>query len=307
MVMRRQFVHHLFAALLLLTHVVATFAHDFWILPSLFRAGVNTPIPVSLYVGELPPGEPYTRHNIRIERFADINLSLDPSEQKDIPVSGEDNASPAGLFTPTVPGLHVLAYRGKAAFIQLEADRFEAYLKSHDLYSISAQRARAGQSDAPGKEKYSRCCKSFVRIDPIKPDPATPMPVAHFDQPIGLRLEIVPLADPYALPPPGDSGTELKVLVLFDKRPLSDAKVSARDLKDPAAAPVSATTNSAGQAVLSLANRGSWLITTIAMTAAPAGISLSSSATLPTTGPTGLFVPDWESTWSSFTFDNSAP
>jgi len=79
--------------------------------------------------------------------------------------------------------------------------------------------------DADGSERYSRCAKSIVQVGPSGPGSQ-----AQVSKPVGLPLEILPEANPYAVP----RSATLPVRVIYAGRPLAGALVKLTNLKDDA-------------------------------------------------------------------------
>ena len=131
-------------------------------------------------------------------------------------------------------------------FIKLKAKDFSGYVHGEGLTNVEATRQQSGQSDAEGRELYSRYSKLLAgRLG----DSAT--------KPLGHALEIVPQKDPAELKP-GDS---LPVVVMFKGKPLADAQVSAvyanAKLKGHEY-PVTTRTDAEGRAALKLDRSGLW-------------------------------------------------
>lgn len=90
-------------------------------------------------VGDGFPGESVRRNPARIVRFEAVGPDGAGS-----PVAGEDGADPAGTVTFAGPGDRVLVYRSNDARIELEAEKFEAYLRSEGMAYIIEKRAQRG-------------------------------------------------------------------------------------------------------------------------------------------------------------------
>jgi hypothetical protein len=106
------------------------------------------------------------------------------------------------------PGVAVAAASVKPNFIHIKAADFNEYLKLDGLPQILELRKAKGQLGVDGREIYAKFAKAVLRVGEGGPaDLAT--------KPVGLKIEIVPLADPY-----GVAGGKLPVQVLFEGRPL---------------------------------------------------------------------------------------
>lgn len=241
-------------------------AHDVWLEPGAFRVRGAAPVPVRILVGEGFHGDPVPRDPDRIERF----VAVGPEGERDVP--GVDGAEPAGFLRDLPPGLHVVAYVSRRASLRLDPDRFERHLRAEGLERIAERRALAGDTGAPGREVYSRCAKALVLVGAGGGD--------AYRRPLGCHFEIVAESSPFDLAP----GDQLAVRLLAGGRPLAGALVTA--LRQGAEArPATALSDGSGRAVFRLTSPGVWLVKSVHMEAAPAGLDA-----------------DWESWWASLTF-----
>lgn len=277
------------------------FAHDFWIEPDSFRPPPGTVVAVHLRVGQNLDGDLVPRANHLIDRFVMV------TESGEVPIVGPDAGEPAGRVRPEAPGPAVIGYRSLTTPIELEATKFEAYLREEGLETIIDERAARGDRAKTGREIYSRCAKSLLRVEPAapggaavgqtgassgsqaasKPAKAVKTPAQGKDKrplyqrPLGFTLEIVPLADPYAMKP----GSSLPVQVLHEGKAIANVLVVAMNAEAPMKK-ISARTDKAGRTSLALDRPGFWLVKAVHMRPAPA----ASGA-------------DWESLWASLTFE----
>ncbi len=197
-----------------------------------------------------------------------------------MPVVGAPGADPAGAAAFESAGTAIIAYRSNNARVELEADKFEEYLRTDGMEHIIDRRRERGESEKPGRELYSRCCKSLVRVS--GPD-GTGEPIA--DRAVGLRHELVLLSvedEDRAKP-----GQRLRVRDLFDGKPLEGVMVSVRSPKHPGEK-ISERTDAAGVVTILVPWDGELLVSAVHMIEAPAGADA-----------------EWESTWTSLTFDAS--
>ena len=242
-------------------------AHDFWIEPSTFTPARGQRVAVRLRVGQELHGDPVPRDPHLVQRF----VAAGPSGEA--PVPGVPNTDPAGVTAFQAAGLHTIVYDSGRSPVDLDAAKFETYLREEGLEKISALRARRGQSAAAVKEVFSRCAKSLVAVDGGGGSGG--------ERIFGQRLELVTEKNPYTLAP----GGELPVRLLYEGKPLAGALVVAFQ-RDRAGAKVSARTDAQGRVRLKLDRPGLWLVKAVHMVPAPR--------------ETGA---DWESFWASLTFE----
>ncbi|MDZ4771994.1 MAG: DUF4198 domain-containing protein [Planctomycetota bacterium] len=264
------------AAVFVLTASSAA-AHDFWIEASKHRPVVGERVDIDLRVGEKWIGEAVERNPLRIVRFDATDAA-----GKIEPIVGIDKRAPAGLWRPKSAGLFVIGYESNTIPIELEPAKFEHYLEAEGLQHVITARQERGESAKKGLEIYARSVKSFVLASPSdKTEPST----IGWDRRLGLTLEIVPEKDPHTL----KIGDELPVRVFFRDQPLGGALVGCMP-RSNTESDVRLRTNDEGRTTFKLAADGVQMLRVCWMVAAPKD---SGS--------------DWQSAWSSLTFDVRAP
>lgn len=255
------------SALALFFAAAPLLGHDFWIEPSTFRPDVGATVGFALRVGEGFRGDPVPLAPARILRF----VVASPSGNS--PVEGAPGHDPAGFARITGPGLHVVGYRSSPSRVDLEAGKFEQYLKEEGLERIVAERARRGESAKPSREIYTRCAKTLLA--------AGAGAKAGHDRELGFTLELVPEKNPSALRTEGSFPVRLE----YEGRPLEGALVVALNRAAPEER-LAARSDPDGRATFALPRPGVWLVKAVHMVPAPA----DSGA-------------DWESLWASLTFE----
>lgn len=256
-------------------------AHEYWLAPSRYHASAGERVSVTAFVGTGFRGEPRPYAAPRAVRFA-----LATARTVDLtPVAAQGDPTWAAFVLPDSLG-GLVAYQSNFATIELPAADFDAYLALEGLDGARAARAKLGASAGPGRERYARCAKTW-----IAGEPAAPPGAARALAPVGLPLEIVPLADPAA-------GRTLAVRVLWHGEPLAGALVrawntplgpswaprgaAARDSVGPSG---EARTDARGEARLTVDGPGEWLLSTVHMVPCAE-----------------RHQADWESWWASLTF-----
>ena len=250
-------------------------AHDKWIDALPFRAA--SPAPVKLY---LVTGEALRDEELRpLRRSAQITrLALHHNaEKQDLRPLIEEDVQPL-LTVPLeqLPlGTSVLQLDTASVDIELPAAKFESYLFEERLFEVLAARARLGQEESPGKERYSRCLKALLQVGE-KPD-------ASVTQPIGQELELVPLQNPYGLRIPG----KLTMQVLLRGQPLKGHALGLAARRHSAISSQTLRTDQSGKATFTISQAGDFLFTLVHMEEATAQIKPAA---------------DWRSYWGSLSF-----
>lgn len=255
------------AAVVIASVATAALAHDFWIAPAKFRVAKGDTVELPLRNGVEYAGSPVARDDLRIEAF----VALGPGAE--ITVTGENKKDPAGRFTPTAEGIWVVGYRSRPRSIELEAPKFEEYLREEGLQHVAKLREDRKESEKPGRELFSRCAKALFLVGPVAKE-------GH-DRVVGQRLEIIPETNPFT----ASAGTEMTFRMVFEEKALANGLVVARSRAEPKHVR-SARTDAEGRVRLTLDRSGEWLVKCVHMVAAPAESGM-----------------DWESLWASVTFD----
>jgi uncharacterized GH25 family protein len=251
-------------------------AHEFWLSPSSYATKAGEAVTISARVGTGFRGEakPYAAPRlVRFTMSAAHVVDLSPAAQ-----TGDDVWARVVLADG---GGALIAYQSNETEIELPAAEFDAYLRLEGLDAPLAERARRGASAGPGRERYARCAKTWIGGTSA----------ARLTRPVGLPLEIVPLADP-------TRGGDARFRVVDHGRPFANALVRAwrrplaghaspqegavRDSVPPVA---ESRTDAHGECTLSLAGGGEWMVNVVHMVPSD-----------------DRRVSDWQSLWASLTF-----
>jgi uncharacterized GH25 family protein len=245
-------------------------AHDFWIEPSSFSPAPGQAVAVRLLVGEHLEGEPVARPpSASLHRF----IVMESASRDSASLPGRTGGDPAAWLRLTRPGLHIIGFHGKHNALELEAEKFNAYLKEEGLEAVLEERAARGETNRVGREIYSRCAKSLLVLGSAN--------AADGDRVLGFPLELVAESHPSSL----RVGEPVAVRLLYRGRPLRGALVVALQ-REAAQERITARSDADGRVRLPLPRAGAWLVKAVHMVAAPE----SSGA-------------EWESLWASLTFE----
>lgn len=243
-------------------------AHEFWVQPDKFRYTVGETARLNFMVGENFAGERWKLNPQRFLRFDHHAASYSEGliEQLNI---GEGNNVEVKL---TKAGSHLFVMQSTNAFIELEGEKFNDYLKEDGLEDVLVFRQKNNQMDKAGKEFYARCTKLLLQAGPNSDD--------TYKKVVGMPLEIVPMNDPYR----AKTGDHLSFKVLFEGKPLSFTMVKVWNRKDGTTFMQNIYTKKDGTIDTRLSNTGSWMVSCVKMV------------------PSREEGADWQSYWASYVF-----
>lgn len=243
-------------------------SHEFWLQPKKFKYAVGEEMKVDFLVGENFEGEPWDLKKNKVERLdlhhmtkvIDLKTQVKPNEKDKL------------KFKFTEAGTYLVSMQSDNAFIELEAQKFNDYLKEDGLDDILDIRAKTNTLDKPSKEFYSRYVKFLVQVGDKTDD--------TFKNKTNLRLEIIPQQNPCQL----KSGDYLTCVLLFDGKPLPHQMVKIWNKIGNNSVLQNAFTENDGTVKFPISSRGPWMINTVKMKA-----SEKPGA-------------DWQSFWGSLVF-----
>ncbi|MBL4698096.1 MAG: DUF4198 domain-containing protein [Phycisphaerales bacterium] len=249
-----------------------TNAHEFWIQPDHFALNTNNLVVVRLMHGERFKGDTVDRNDPQIKRFEFVSEG-----DQTTPIRGR-HQNPNGFLRPQHSG--VIVYQSNHYTNNLEHEKFNSYLIEEGLEHIINERAHLGESEIIGREAYSRCAKSIIRINDDNHS------ADKIDRRVGLPLEILIES---ITPLSSDSEsmrTTIIASVSFMDDPIEGLRVVVANTINPEVL-IELHTDANGKIAFEAEPAGDWMITTIHIQRA---INLEAS--------------DWESFWASTTFTN---
>lgn len=242
-------------------------AHDFWLEPEPFYQENNQQIDISIRVGENLKGDALPNIPAWYSKFDVIT----PEGLKE--VDGELGSDPAGYFKSDTDGTYAIGYLSTETEANLNAKKFNTYLKTQGLDKIITQREALNENDKSGREIFYRNVKTLIKIGK-----KNNVDFSSYD--FGHPLNIKPLKNPYEL----KQGEELPVQITFDQKPAAHLLLRAQ-IKDNKKFLFSVRSDEQGKASIPLSHKGVWLIHTVDMIR-------STREDI-----------DWESYWGSLTFE----
>lgn len=189
----------------------SVWAHDLWLVPQPRRLPTGEDIRLLAQTGMKFPE---SSSAVSPDRLHGAWI-VDASGRRELQGGMVDGKSLVFKVRFDKPGVALAAIAVKPKFIHIKAEEFNEYLEHDGLPQILELREEKGELGVDGREMYAKCAKAILRIgEGGTPELAT--------RPAGLRIEIVPLKDPYQL---SGAGGKLPVQVLFEGQPLQGVYV----------------------------------------------------------------------------------
>ena len=192
---------------------MALSGHEFWLQPGKYFYNIREIADISFRVGENFTGENWSGNRDKIKVLTHVlpnGTSLDLSGR----ISSTKGDS---LKLPLQQeGTHMILFNSTNSFIELEPEKFKAYLEEDGLLDAIVYRSKNGESLKNGKEYYQRSVKTIIQVGNERTDACT--------APTGLPLDIIPIENPYT--PPGLRPTQdlpsVRFRILFKGKPLAN-------------------------------------------------------------------------------------
>lgn len=195
-----------------------TLAHEFWLRPAKFFYTIRETANLRFLVGEHFTGENWKGNRDKVTLLAHFTPD---DKSTDISARLSSNIGDSLQLPLKDEGTHMVIFNSTNNFIQLEAAKFNDYLKDDGLEQVLLYRKQKGEEQKDGTEFYQRSVKTIVQVGGRVTDACT--------SPTPLPLDIIPSQNPYSVPDaePGKNPVFLKFRVLFRGKPLENALVRA--------------------------------------------------------------------------------
>ena len=243
-------------------------AHEFWLQPSkfIFIPGENAVI--NFKVGENFIGEPWKFTTHKLERL-ELHQQQGVLDVKDKVKEGPEDNLQVILKNE---GTYTVALQSSLSFIEIEAEKFNAYLNEDGLDEAYAYREANNSLDKKGTEFYSRYTKLMLQAGRKTDD--------TFKKNLGLIVEIIPEQNPYNL----KVGDPVKFKILFQGKPLFGAKVRVWNRHNNRTTVQNIYSQQDGMIETHISNPGAWMVSFVKM--------------VPSEDPKA----EWQSYWGSLVF-----
>jgi uncharacterized GH25 family protein len=255
--------------LLVLLLVLPVLAHEFWLEPQQYIFSRTEEINIRFRVGEAFTGDNWKGSREKINElklyYADITDDLSDGLT--------DDEGDSLQFSIHEEGTAMVTFNNINSFIDLEAEKFNAYLAEDGLQSAIDYRKQHNETDSAGREFYQRSVKTIVQVGALK----TPV----FKKQTTLPVDIIPLSHPYQL----KDGDSLTVKVLFKDEPLVNSKIRVWHKLTGRVTDTSFISNEKGEISFPVNTTGEWMVSCVTM------IRLTNDAKA-----------QWQSYWGSVTW-----
>jgi uncharacterized GH25 family protein len=249
---------------------VFAMAHEFWLSPSTWFVQIGQRVRVQLCVGEGFHCEPWEAGPSRVVQFASLLKKTRTDRLPALQKSGLDSL----WLTFEQPGTHLVTLMTNGKFIELEADKFDAYLQEDGLEHIREMRRNMGLNNKSGREMYRREAATLIQVGNT--------PTTVFFKKTGFDLQILPEKNPLL----ADANADLTFQIKFKGKKLAGALVRHWHKKSDGEAIVQfQKTDKQGRVRFRL-NAGEQMVSVVHM--------------LPYPVPAEA---DWQSVWGNLTFN----
>lgn len=243
-------------------------AHEFWISPEQYQIAEGAQLTAHLRVGEGFEGGSYSYIPDRFVRF-----EAGPAQALS-PVAARVGDRPALAMPVEEDGLWLVVHETTDSFLTYrEAQKFTDFIEMHDLGEIEAAHAARGLPETGFRESYRRHAKALVAVGAG----------AGVDRRLGLTVEIVAEANPYAL------ATETLPVRLWQYgAPRADGQLEVFTRLGEEITWVTYRSDAEGRVQVPAPKGAEMLLNFVTL--------------LPVEGDMGLREPVWHSDWASLTF-----
>jgi uncharacterized GH25 family protein len=210
--------------------------------------------------------------NLRPERIESISCSY-PNKTDDLTAKAIHGKGDHLKIPVAVEGTYLVAMKGKNAFVELDAERFNNYLKENSLDDAINQRKKSGATNKSGKEFYVRYTKLIVQSGQKLDE--------GYRRRMGLPLEFIPQKNPATY----KTGDIVKFTLLYEGKPLFGARAFVWNNKAGRVYSQPIYSQQDGSIELRLFNDGPWMISVVKMV------------------PSKEQGADWQSYWGTIVFN----
>ena len=275
--MRKRITSTAGAMVVTLASASLAFAHDLWLVPARFSVAPGARVTVALNTGDTFPASEGAVRPERVERASVVTAAGTTLVTS---FRAEGKSTVADVTAPRDGGGMVVEVVLAPVATRQPRASFDEFVRHEGLDEVAAALARQPSRRAEERRTYAKYAKTLLRVG------GGAGAAALYARPLGHRLEIVPEADPQSL----GRGEPLPVRLLFDGRPLANARLVVGSTDAATATQSKMTgvrTDGAGRARLK--------------TVSPGGAHyVHALHMIPSSGGADV---EWESFWATLTFE----
>ena len=229
--------------------VISVSGHEFWLQPDKFIYKPGEKATIKFMVGEDFEGKNWNgnRSKINFLYLYQNGIKTDLS-----PTMSENNGDSIQL-TLVKQGTTLIEYNSLNSFIELEAEKFNAYLEEDGLREALAYRKLHNETDSMGREQYQRSVKTILQVGSAYD--------SSFKQSSPLPLDIIPIDHPYLV----RDRQKMAVKILFNKKPLADQLIKVWFRDDNKTIKDDLLTDHDGIISFKVKKTGRWMVSTVKM------------------------------------------
>ncbi len=224
-------------------------AHEFWLQPKKFRYKVGEDVVIDFLVGENFTGEAWDLTKHKVEALQVISAY----GKKDLKTTVKNTKGNNVAYKLATEGTHLFSMTSNAAYIELDAEKFNAYLEEDGIEEMIALRKKNNETDKASRENFTRFAKLLVQSGNKTDD--------VFKRKLGLKVEIIPLQNPYSL----KNGDYLECEIQYEGKPLPHQMVKIWSFIGNRAFLQNAYTENDGRVKFPISNTGPWMVSFVKM------------------------------------------
>jgi len=230
--------------------VITVSGHEFWIQPDKFIYKRGETINIKFLVGENFEGENWTGDK---DKVASLRYFFDNVSDKNLNANLGSNKGDSLQIAMLDEGTAMVTLNTKNSFIDLEAVKFNEYLREDGLREALEYRKKNGDTIKNGLEYYQRSVKTIFQVGEKTND--------VYKQRTELPLDIIPAEHPYTVAKDG----HFKVKIFFKGEKLKKTRVKVWHKLENKVSQLEYTTNDDGEIKFFLSPEGEWMISCVKM------------------------------------------
>jgi uncharacterized GH25 family protein len=238
-----------FITSLLILCAIGVAAHEFWLQPDKFIYNKGETATIKFRVGENFEGDNWNSNRSKINFLTFYTNGI----TKDVAPFISDNNGDSLRLTLTSDGTAMIAYNGLNSFIELDAAKFNDYLKEDGLTEAIEYRKQHNETEDSSHEFYQRSVKTIIQVGKKYDD--------TYKQKTNLPVDIIPQSHPYQL----KDGKEVSFKILFQQKPLTNHLIKIWHRVNNKTVYSDKMSDEKGQITLPITTTGKWMVSTVKM------------------------------------------